>query len=136
MRHPKAMSSTPACCCTCCADEQRLAKDDQITGKALENFVAMEILRLAEWSEIAPIPFHYRQSRDEIGLILEDHAGNVAAVEVKASASIRPRDWRAQGRLRDAKGNGFRCGFLLYTGKATVPLGDRIFAVPVGGLWA
>jgi predicted AAA+ superfamily ATPase len=117
------------------ADEQRLADDDQITGKALENFVAMEILRHADWSEKAPKPFHYRQGRDEIDVVLEDQAGNIAAVEVKASASIRARDWRALERLRDAKGKSFRCGVLLYTGAATVPLSDRIFAVPISGLW-
>jgi predicted AAA+ superfamily ATPase len=38
------------------------------------------------------MPFHYRQGRDEIDVVLEDRAGNVAAVEVKASASIRARD--------------------------------------------
>ena len=54
---------------------------------------------------------------------------------MKASASIRPRDWRALERLREAKGKGFGCGVLLYTGEATVPLGDRIFAVPISGLW-
>lgn len=118
------------------ADEQRLSEDDQITGKAVENFVAMEILRHAEWSEKAPKPFHYRQGREEIDVVLEDRAANVVAVEVKASASIRARDWRALERLRDAKGKSFRCGVLLYAGEATVPLGDRIFAVPISGLWS
>ncbi|MBN9622184.1 MAG: DUF4143 domain-containing protein, partial [Actinobacteria bacterium] len=118
------------------ADEQRLTEDDQMTGKALENFVAMEILRHAEWSAKTPTPFHYRQGRDEIDLVLEDRAGDVAAVEVKGSATVRARDGRALERLRDAKGEGFRCGVLIYTGAATVPLGDRIFAVPISGLWA
>lgn len=33
------------------ADEQRIGEDDQITGKVLENFVAMELLRLSEWAD-------------------------------------------------------------------------------------
>lgn len=118
------------------ANEDRLDRDDQITGKALENFVAMEVLRHAEWSERAPKLFHYRRERDEVDLVVEDRAGNVACVEVKASASVQPRDWRALGRLRDARGKAFRCGVLLYTGESTVPLSDRIFAVPISGLWA
>lgn len=81
------------------ANEERLANDDQITGKAIENFVAMEILRHAEWSERAPKIFHYRQGRDEIDIVLEDRSGGIAAIEVKASASIQPRDWRALSRL-------------------------------------
>jgi predicted AAA+ superfamily ATPase len=96
----------------------------------------MEILRNAEWSESEPKLFHYRQGRDEIDLVLEDRAGNIAAVEVKASASIQPRDWRALKRLRDAGDKDFRCGVLLYAGEATVPLSDRLFAVPLSGLWA
>lgn len=118
------------------ANAERLTTDDQITGKALKNFVAMEILRHAEWSERAPKLFHYRREREEIDVVLEDRAGRIAAIEVKASASIRKRDWRALEGLRNAKGKDFRCGILLYTGERTVPLGKRIFAVPISGLWA
>jgi predicted AAA+ superfamily ATPase len=82
--------------------------------------VAMEILRHAEWSKRAPKPFHYRQGRDEIDVVLEDRAGNVAVVEVKASASIRARDWRALERLREAKGKSFRCGDWIRTGDLRV----------------
>jgi hypothetical protein len=136
LRHPKVyVVDTGLLLHLSGADEQRLADDDQITGKALENFVAMEIVRHAEWSAKAPKPFHYRQGRDEIDVVLEDRTGSVAAIEVKASASIRARDWRALERLRDTKGKSFRCGVLLYTGEATVPLSDRIFAVPISGLW-
>lgn len=117
-------------------NEERLTNDDQAIGKPLENFVAMEILRHAEWSVRAPKLFHYRRGRDEIDVILEDRAGDIAAVEVKASASIQSRDWRALSRLRDARGKSFRCGVLLYTGENTVPLSDRVFAVPISGLWA
>lgn len=117
------------------ANEDRLENDDQVTGKALENFVAMEILRHAEWSTRAPKLFHYRREREEIDLVIEDRAGDIACVEVKASASIQSRDWRALGRLRDARGKAFRCGALLYAGENTVPLSDRIFAVPISGLW-
>lgn len=118
------------------ANETRLESDDQITGKALENFVAMEILRHAEWSERAPKLFHYRRERDEVDLVIEDRAGDIACVEVKASASVQARDWRALEHLRDARGKSFRCGVLLYTGENTVPLSDRIFAVPISGLWS
>jgi predicted AAA+ superfamily ATPase len=136
MRHPKVyIVDTGLLLHLLGADEERLAEDPQVTGKVLENFVAMEILRHAEWSEREPKLFHYRQGNDEIDVVLEDRAGKVAAVEVKASASIRTSDWRALERLRDAKGKSFRCGVLLYTGEATVALSDRIFAVPISGLW-
>jgi predicted AAA+ superfamily ATPase len=118
------------------ANEKRLDGDDQVTGRAIENFVAMEVLRHAEWSDRRPRLFHYRRMREEIDLVLEDRAGNIAAVEVKASASIQGRDWRSLSRLRDARSENFTCGVLLYTGENTVPLSDRIFAVPISGLWS
>lgn len=118
------------------ADERRLREDDQVTGKALENFVAMEIVRHAQSSEASPRIYHYRRGRDEIDLILENRAGDICALEVKASATIRDRDWRALARLRDARSKSFRCGVLFYAGAQTVPLGDRLFAVPLSGLWA
>jgi hypothetical protein len=42
------------------ADERRIAQDDRITGIALETFAAMEILKLASWSETEPHIYHCR----------------------------------------------------------------------------
>jgi hypothetical protein len=137
LRHPKVyVVDTGLLLHLLGAGEERLGTDARITGKALENFAAMEILRHAEWSARAPRLFHYRQGRDEIDLVLEDRAGKIAAIEVKASASIQSRDWRALARLRDETSDTFMCGVILYSGEATVPLSDRIFAVPISGLWA
>ncbi|MGN6202373.1 MAG: ATP-binding protein [Solirubrobacterales bacterium] len=118
------------------ADENRLMDDDQVTGKALESFVGMEIVKHAEWSEIAPQVFHYRRGLDEVDLILENRAGEIVAVEVKTTVSLSQKDWRPLERLRDKKGSDFNCGVVIHTGKQTVPLGDRLFAVPLSALWA
>ncbi|HET9593208.1 MAG TPA: ATP-binding protein [Solirubrobacterales bacterium] len=118
------------------ADEERLMNDDQVTGKALENFVAMEIVKHAEWSEIAPQAYHYRRGPDEVDLVLENRAGEIAAVEVKGKVSLQRKDWRALEKLRDKRGSDFKCGVVVHTGSQTIPLGDRLFAVPLSGLWA
>jgi predicted AAA+ superfamily ATPase len=118
------------------ADEERLMNDDQVTGKALENFVAMEIVKHAEWSEIAPQVYHYRRGSDEVDLVLENRAGEIAAIEVKGTVSLQRKDWRALEKLRDKRGSDFKCGIVIHTGSQTVPLGDRLFAVPLSGLWA
>lgn len=117
------------------ADEARIGHDDQVTGRLLESFVAMELLRLSEWAGTDVRLHHYRQGRDEIDLIMESRSGEIVAVEVKASATIRSRDYRAIVKLRDARTEGFRAGVVVYTGAQTVPLGDRIWAMPVSGLW-
>ena len=117
------------------ADERRIGEDDQITGKVLENFVAMELLRLADWADTDTRLYHYRQGRAKIDLILESRAGDIAAIEVKATATLRPRDYAAIAKLRDARGTHFKAGIVVYAGQQTVPLGDRMWAVPVSGLW-
>lgn len=107
-----------------------------MTGKALESFVAMEVVKHAEWSDLTPRVYHYRRGRDEIDLVLEDRAGHIVAIEVKAGASASRADWRVLAKLRDRLGERFRCGIVFYTGGQTVPLGDRLYAVPVSGIWA
>jgi predicted AAA+ superfamily ATPase len=117
------------------ADVTRLSGDDQVTGKALESFVAMEVARHADWAQVDTRLFHYRSGRREIDLVLESRGGEIACIEVKAAASFGPRDWRAMEALRDERGDSFRSGFLLYAGERTLPLGDRIWAVPISALW-
>lgn len=119
------------------ANEQRIRDDDQITGKILENFVAMEIARLTESSEAQPRQYHYRQraGRDEIDVVLESPAGQVVCVEVKTAATVNSSDYRALVKMREARGPDFIAGAVVYTGPDTIALTDRIWAVPVGALW-
>jgi predicted AAA+ superfamily ATPase len=103
------------------ADEKRIERDDQVTGKLLENFAATEVLKHLDWAEIDTRAYHYRQRN---------------AIEVKSAASLRPQDWRPMEKLRDARGEGFKAGVVLYTGARTLPVGDRLWAVPISGLWS
>jgi uncharacterized protein len=60
----------------------------------------------------------------------------VVAIEVKASATPRLRDISGLTELRDQLGERFRLGLLLHLGPDTIPMGDRISAVPLSGLWS
>ncbi len=118
------------------ADEDRLANDDQVTGKALENFCGMEILKHLAWSETHPALYHYRNRAGEIDIVLEASNSDLACVEVKAAASIHSRDYRVMAEVRDKHADRFKAGVVVYTGEQTLPLSDRIWAVPISGLWA
>lgn len=118
------------------ADRRRIAEDDQLTGYALETFCGMEILKHQSWAREDSTLRHYRVSNDEIDIVLESQSGDLAAIEVKARASIRAQDWRVIKKLRDRRSDRFKAGVLLYTGSQTIPLGDRIWAVPISGLWS
>jgi predicted AAA+ superfamily ATPase len=118
------------------AGERRLTDDDQLAGKILENFVTMEVMKHLEWAVADAKLYHYRRQDDEVDAVLENRAGELACIEVKSAATIRERDWRALAKIRDARSAQFKAGFVIYTGEQTVPLGDRLWAVPVSGLWA
>ena len=119
------------------ADERRAASDDQVTGKLFENFVAMEIARLVDWAETSATQYHYRDrsSGDEIDVVLESRAGQLVCVECKAAATVRPEDYRAIAKLRDARRDQFVAGVVIYTGDETKALTEKIWAVPVSALW-
>jgi uncharacterized protein len=120
------------------ADEQRAASDDQVTGKLFENFVAMELARLNERSFSPAAQYHYRDRSggDEIDVVFESRSGAVVGIECRASATVRPADYRAIARLRDQRSDRFVAGVVLYTGSETRALADRIWALPVQALWS
>lgn len=118
------------------ADSKRLADDERITGMVLENFVAMEVMKHLEWAGTAAGLFHYRTGNDEIDIVLEDRSGAIACIEVKAAATLRERDWSPMAKIRNARSEDFRAGFLVHAGSQTFPLGDRLWAVPISALWA
>ena len=117
------------------ADRKRIAEDVQITGKILENFVAMEIARLAETSRLQPRQYHYRRRDHEVDVVLETPDGRIAGAEVKAAATVRTSDYKGLAKLRGARGDEFIAGVVFYTGARTIALTDRIWAVPISSLW-
>ncbi len=48
---------------------------------------------------------------------------------------LRERDLSARRSGADKLGDRFKCGVIVYAGEQTIPLGDRLYAVPVSGLW-
>jgi uncharacterized protein len=118
------------------ADERRIATDDQVTGKVLESFAVTEVLKHADWAATDTTAYHYRQRAEEVDLVLESRSGELVAIEVKAAASVGRRDVRAMEKLRDGTAGRFKVGVVLCTCAQTLPLGNRLWAVPLSGLWA
>jgi predicted AAA+ superfamily ATPase len=136
MKSPKLhMTDSGFACYLCGADENRLHAEPVLAGRLLESFVASEVRRQATWSDLGVSLHHYRsQSGDEVDMLLEDRAGRVAALEIKLGESLSARDVGGVARVRDALGDQFVRGAILYTGTQVLPMADRIFAVPLGML--
>ncbi len=133
------VADTGMLCSLIGVDAARLIEDGPVAGSIFETFAVSEIARLASVSELGPLLnlHHYRDQRgNEVDLLIEHAGGDVVGVEVKASATPRLGDAAGLALLRDRLGDRFRQGFVLHLGPETVPLGDRISAVPLAGLWS
>ena len=69
-------------------------------------------------------------------LVLEDGAGRLVGVEVKAVSSVQRRDFRGLETPAALAGERFVRGVLLFTGTTTFPFGRNLHALPVSRLRA
>jgi predicted AAA+ superfamily ATPase len=118
------------------ADARRLVADNQVKGKGCETFVVNEVLKQSSWADVETRAYHYQRRDEDVDLVLENRAGDIACVEVRAAATVTARDWRWLAKLRDSRGSSFRAGVIVASVAQTTPLGDRLWAVPYSALWA
>ena len=108
----------------------------ELLGQLLETFVLQELRRQATGDPAAPAFHHYRDKDGvEVDIVIERGPGAVAGVEVKASATVTGADFRGLRKLRQAAGDAFRGGVVLYDGELGVGFGDGLYAVPIRFLW-
>lgn len=120
------------------ADAVRYAALDQgtLAGMLLETFVVMELAKQATWSSTAVALYFYRDTeKREVDVVIESLSGDVAAVETKAAAGVTSADIRGLELLRTKLGSRFKAGIVVYSGEHTLKMSDRIWAVPLSGLW-
>ena len=117
-------------------DEKALASDRNFLGQMLETFVYQELRRQASWN-LAPMSFFHYRDKDqvEVDIVIERGPTAVAGVEVKASATVRPSDFRGLRKLRKITGDRFAAGVVLYDGESATPFGDGLYAIPIRQLW-
>jgi predicted AAA+ superfamily ATPase len=119
------------------ADARRLSEDRPLLGRLLESFVVGELRKQLSWTDPQTTLYHFRTATgSEVDVVLEKPDGSVAAIEVKASATVAASDFAALKALRDQLGNQFRAGVVLYLGDQIVPFGDNLWLVPAPALWA
>ena len=118
------------------ASEARLRAHPTMLGALIENFVALELLKQAAWSETRARLSHFRaHSGREVDFLLEDGAGRILALEVKAATSVRFNDVAGIRWLAAERPQTFFRGLVLYLGRDVVPFGPRLHAVPLSILW-
>lgn len=117
--------------------DEALRQDRSRFGALLESFVVSELQKLASWSNRRVSFFHYRtKDQDEVDVVIEDRRGRVIGIEVKASATVRPNDFRGLRQLQDALGDRFIRGLVLHDHDRITPFGERLHAAPISLLWS
>jgi len=119
-------------------DAARYSAPDQgaLAGGLFETFVVMELIKQATWSTTPVELFFYRDTeKREVDLVVESASGDVVAIEAKSAAVTTASDVRGLRVLRDKLGERFKTGVVVYSGEHTLPIEDRIWALPISGLW-
>ncbi len=111
--------------------------DGKAAGALFETFVLSEVLKQTGWSERTVNLYHFRDRYGaEIDLIVTDRrTGELAGVEVTLTATPTQRHARTLASLAERLGQRFTVGLVVHAGRHTLPLGERLWAVPVSALW-
>ncbi|HEY9785138.1 MAG TPA: ATP-binding protein [Candidatus Obscuribacterales bacterium] len=117
-------------------NSEKLKEDGKLFGFLFENFVLMELLKQASWSETPVALHHFRTHKGvEVDFVLENEAGQLVAIEVKLSGTVRGADRGGLNHFETIAKSKYKCGIVLYTGTRVYPLGTATWAVPIHLMW-
>ncbi len=130
------IGDTGLCCSLLGIGASDLSQDRDTLGQLLETFVFQELRRQSSWRS-DDIRFYHFRDKDgaEVDIVLERGAREIAAVEVKASGTVKSSDFRGIRKLAATSGKRFAGGVVFYDGETTAGFGDRLYAVPIRALW-
>lgn len=133
VKTPKAyLTDTGLCAHLLGTNPKGLLANSTSAGHLLETAVVIELSKHCSWNIQAPTLWHYRtQTGVEVDIILELPSSECIAIEVKLSNTLTAKDTRGIRAFAAEFPDRFRRGIVLYTGTECVPLGDRIWAIPV-----
>ncbi len=116
--------------------QESLQRMPVLLGHLFENFIVNELRKQIGWSNRRVNMYHFRTTAGrEVDILLEDAAGRLVGLEVKASATVVPKDFSGFDALSEGVGQQFVRGIILYTGDQPVSFGKNYLALPVSALW-
>lgn len=118
-------------------DTLAVLRDGDLLGRMIDTFVVAQLRPELELARTRPFLYHLRErsGRHEVDLVAELAAGDVVALEVKATAAPNADDARHLAWLRDLLGERFLGGAVLHTGPRPFQLAERVLALPICTLW-
>lgn len=117
-------------------DDQRLQTERTLLDPLMEAFVTLELLKASAWSAAQPGLYHdLTHTGQEVDVLLEHPDGRLVDIEVKATASPGPSDFRGQWAVQADFPERFHRGVEYHLGERATPFGERLHALPVSALW-
>ncbi|OJW51284.1 MAG: hypothetical protein BGO67_12930 [Alphaproteobacteria bacterium 41-28] len=103
-------------------------------GHLVENFVATELMK--QMTLLSKLTLYHYRTKDgrEVDFVLEGPMGKLVGFEVKARSSVTADDFAGLKSLKEAAGDDFKHGIVLYTGKTVLAFGTDMVAVPITAL--
>ena len=106
-------------------------------GHLLETFAVFEVIKQAGWLDGISGWGHWRtHDGDEVDLVIERDDGSIVALEIKSGSRVARSDISAMVKLRDAVGDTFVAGAVLYLGTRAYTATDRVHVLPLDSLWS
>jgi len=105
-------------------------------GHLVETFTVNELIKQSGWAQ-QDVQFSHFRTRDqqEVDLVIETVAGDVAAIEVKAAGTVSDRDFEGLRMLRDKLGSAFVGGAVINLGQKSYTYEDKLHVLPLDRLW-
>jgi uncharacterized protein len=119
-------------------DERIVVRDARLVGALMDSFVVAQFRPEIGAAESSASMFHLRYSagQSEVDLLLEGPAGNIVAIEIKASSAPDLSMAKHLRSLRDSLPDRFVLGVVFHTGSRAFVLDDRIWALPISTIWS
>ena len=83
-----------------------------------------------------PLSYWRTAAGQEVDFVLENSAGRLAGVEVKAAATLGANDVRGFEALAHAVGKRWVRGVVLCTGTVLIPFAENLHGLPLPLLWS
>lgn len=116
---------------------EKLSPEKGLFGPLLESFVLGELDKQNRWAKGRYNFSHFRDKDGaEVDIVVEDQEGRIAGIEVKAAATVGPKDFSGLNKLAAAAGGRYAGGVLVYDGEHSLSFGESKRAVPISALWS
>ena len=114
-----------------------LTNNRKLLGPILECFVYSELIKATSSSANQTNILHFREnSGHEVDFVLERSPREIVGIEVKASATVHPMDFRGLRQLAETVDRRFVCGIVLYDGDRIQEFARDLYAMPFSVLWS